>query len=695
MRKFFSLFFQKTRTLRVRILTLFLALIAGSFLSVISFVFIKDYRFVLDASKDVADSVSEAVLEQFRSIGQRSERIVGITAGFFDELGPINVENKRLTSYLLNVLKYDVNFSNFYIGLPDGSFCEAFSQRNAPQKNYMSDPSTPLPDSIVFSLMWIDKSQDPSVEEFHYFNDQFELVTTERVPKVDYDPRNRPWYEGAAQARAVYWTPFYPFFPTGELGITIANPVYNAAGKLEAIIGADMSVTLLSTLLANQKVGKTGQAFILSKTGEIIVPPEDHSADAILSKKLTNRAYNRFSQGTSQGDPIYTQNGIHYLVYISQLPAFFGKEWLIATISPLSDYFSNFITMQKQVVVLMVVILLISAIIVAYFAKRISSPIVVLAHEVNKITQLELGSEVRVSSNIKEIYLMDAAIVALRQAIRSFAKYVPREIVKDLFHRGKEISLGGEKKELTIFFSDITGFTSIAESCPIDVLSPLLSEYFEALTTIILKAHGTIDKFIGDGIMAFWGAPLDIPDHADRACLTALRCQALLVTLNRKRKEGGNPEFFTRIGVNTGTVTVGNIGTYDRMNYTVMGDAVNITARLQETDKIYHTLIIISEDTYKKLKGQFLVRPLDVVAVKGKTAKIKIYELIACMSEERELLPTPEQVELCRASTEAYEAFARKEYDTARALFQDILHKFPEDFPTRLHLDRIEEELRS
>ena len=201
------------------------------------------------------------------------------------------------------------------------------------------------------------------------------------------------------------------------------------------------------------------------------------------------------------------------------------------------------------------------------------------------------------------------------------ARYVPKEIVRDLFQKNEEIALGGELKEVTIFFSDVQGFTSIAYTDSIQTIIPLLSEYFDAMTKIILGSHGTIDKFLGDGIMAFWGAPIHFPDHASRACTAALACQAMLLKLNKKRRESNQPEFKTRFGINTGRVIVGNIGTEDRMNYTVIGDAVNITSRLQEVDKIYHTSIIISEDAYKQLGEGFIARPLDFVAVKGKKEK--------------------------------------------------------------------------
>jgi adenylate cyclase len=334
-------------------------------------------------------------------------------------------------------------------------------------------------------------------------------------------------------------------------------------------------------------------------------------------------------------------------------------------------------------------ILVLTSVIVIYFSKRISSPIVVLSKEIDKLRHLQLEQEARIHSNVKEIILMDASVFAMRSAIRSISRYVPKEIVRGLFQKGEDIVLGGEKKEITIFFSDIANFTSIAESQPIDILLSLLAEYFSFMSNIILQSGGTIDKYMGDGIMAFWGAPLDISDHAARAALSALQCNKNVILLNQKRRAENKPEFHTRFGINSGTVIVGNIGTEERMNYTVIGDAVNTTFRLQDIDKFYRTKVIMGEEVCKKLGNNFLYRPLDLVAVKGKTEKTKIYELIALREGDATLLATPEEIALCRDFTEAYEAYHRNDLAVAKTLFSAIAQQFPGDYPTTIYLQRL------
>ncbi|HSX11906.1 MAG TPA: adenylate/guanylate cyclase domain-containing protein, partial [Rhabdochlamydiaceae bacterium] len=380
------------------------------------------------------------------------------------------------------------------------------------------------------------------------------------------------------------------------------------------------------SFLMEQKVGKTGKALILNRAGNLIIPAALHNHT--IDQTTIAAAFAEFSKGEKKNF-IFESHGVKYLSYITPFPVHTGREWLITIIVPLDDFFADMVHAQIMITVISILILFVGALIVIYVSNKISKPIVVLAGEVDKIRQLDLSSKLRVKSNIKEIQIMDTSIAALRSALASFGRYVPKEVVKQLILRGDEIVLGGEKKEVTVFFSDIAGFTSIAETVPTDLLITLLEDYFGPLSEIILAHEGTIDKYIGDSIMAFWNAPLDCPDHAVKACETALLCQEFLHKLNQKLKEQNRPELPTRIGINTGKAFIGNIGTSERMNYTAIGDVVNIAERLEQIAREYHVGIVISEAVYQAIGNRFVVRPLDSVAVKGRKEKINIFELIS------------------------------------------------------------------
>ena len=216
-----------------------------------------------------------------------------------------------------------------------------------------------------------------------------------------------------------------------------------------------------------------------------------------------------------------------------------------------------------------------------------------------------------------------------KKVLGAFGKYVSKDVIKHILEHPDRLKLGGEKREITVFFSDIRGFTTISEALTPEQLVHLLNEYLTEMTNIILKYNGVVDKYMGDAIMAFWNAPLSQPKHAERACVTSLEMEKRLKELQVKWTKQGVPPLEIGIGLNTGHAVVGNMGSYDRFDYTAMGDTVNLGSRLEGINKPYGTRIIISETTKAKLSKAFLVRKLDRVRVKGKKEPITIYELVS------------------------------------------------------------------
>jgi adenylate cyclase len=207
-----------------------------------------------------------------------------------------------------------------------------------------------------------------------------------------------------------------------------------------------------------------------------------------------------------------------------------------------------------------------------------------------------------------------------------FSNYVSKSIVDELIKHPEKLELGGEERNITVLFSDIRGFTTLSEKLTSQELVAHLNEYLSAMTDIIFKYEGTLDKYVGDEIMAFWNAPLEQENHAELACLAALEMMSKLHNLNENWPEDRNLNI--GIGMNTGLMTVGNMGSKSRMDYTLMGDNVNLGARLEGTNKIYGTNIIISELTYVEIKDQFICRELDNIRVKGKQKPVMIYEVM-------------------------------------------------------------------
>jgi adenylate cyclase len=214
-----------------------------------------------------------------------------------------------------------------------------------------------------------------------------------------------------------------------------------------------------------------------------------------------------------------------------------------------------------------------------------------------------------------------------RRVKRLFSRYVSRDVFQRLLASPGEIGLGGERREMTVLFSDMRGFTTLSESGEPEDLVRQLNQYFTRMVEVVFAQRGTVDKFVGDMIMALYGAPLDDPDHADHAVQTALQMVDALQELNRRWTIEGRAVLDIGIGINTGEMIAGNIGSDTIMSYTVIGDNVNLGARLESLNKQYGTRILISEATRRQLKGQYDVRPLGEVVVKGKTRPVAIFEV--------------------------------------------------------------------
>jgi adenylate cyclase len=266
-----------------------------------------------------------------------------------------------------------------------------------------------------------------------------------------------------------------------------------------------------------------------------------------------------------------------------------------------------------------------------------------------------------------------------------FGKYVSPIVIDNLIKNPNLIKLGGEKRNITIMFSDIRGFTPISEKLEPEDLVHLLNQYLTEMTDIIQNDEGLVDKFMGDAIMAFWGAPLDQPTHPEMACKSSLSMITTLKDLKTKWKKEGIPAFDIGIGINSGEAIVGNMGSSQRFDYTAIGDNVNLAARLEGLNKIYGTNILLSEFTYKSINDKFETRKLDAVRVKGKRKPIHIYELI---SEKGRL--DDKTKEFIKQFELGLNLYFDKKWKQAKASFQSAENIKP-DFAAKMFIERCEE----
>ena len=270
-----------------------------------------------------------------------------------------------------------------------------------------------------------------------------------------------------------------------------------------------------------------------------------------------------------------------------------------------------------------------------------------------------------------------------RQLKAAFDRYMGAEVVEEITRDPTRVRLGGERKELTVLFSDVAGFTTISEKISPEALVDLLNEYLSEMTAIIFRHRGNVNKYLGDGIMAIFGAPLGEPNHASLACYAALDSQTELTRLRQRWLAMGHPDITARIGINSGPLIVGNMGSQARMEYTVMGDSVNLSSRLEGANKYYGTLILLGPRTFELAAPDIEAREVDLLRVKGKHEPVRVYELLA-----RKGGLESEQAAVVRAYRDGLEAYKRRDFQAAVESFEAALSLKPSDGPSLVYLER-------
>jgi adenylate cyclase len=313
-------------------------------------------------------------------------------------------------------------------------------------------------------------------------------------------------------------------------------------------------------------------------------------------------------------------------------------------------------------------------------ARRYSQPLERLASRSRRLRDLDLINYHPVESRLAEVNQLSEAHGQMLTAMQSFAKYTPIEVVRELLKRGEVAKIGGRTASLTLLFSDIRGFTTIAEGMDPQALADHMAEYFEEVLRVLRQNKATIDKFVGDAVVAFWGAPTPDPNHTQNAVQGVLRCSARLAQLNRDWEERGLPPLPTCFGLTTGSVVVGNIGSRSRLSYTVLGDAANLASRIEGINRLYGTEILAEEVVTKEAGDSFAWRFVDRVTVKGKSEAVRINELLGLKDE----VPR-ERLQFAAEYEKALNLYHTRDFSGAL----EILERFGKPFAEDLSVNRL------
>jgi adenylate cyclase len=273
-----------------------------------------------------------------------------------------------------------------------------------------------------------------------------------------------------------------------------------------------------------------------------------------------------------------------------------------------------------------VVVVIIGAVVLAGMITRSLNQLTVGAQ---RLRELDFQAELDVPSRVREIHMLSGAMRQAREAIFTFALYVPKELVRKGIESGEFSRRTATRHEVTAIFTDIYDFTTISERNSPEAVVTMLSDYFDILNRKVNEHNGTIIQFLGDSIFAMWNAPVPDEHHAENACRAALAMRDALNEFNAAQRSRGLPEFRTRFGVHTGDAVVGSVGAVDRLQYTAMGDTINVASRLEGMNKEHGTTILASREVYERCHGAILFRPLGEAHAKGRKEEIELYEVVS------------------------------------------------------------------
>jgi adenylate cyclase len=583
------------------------------------------WRTAQQISRTLADTINDQIVS---AVGDELQSITTEARSAFIAVRTLFVENvldtreaEKREFVFLSQLQAQPTISWVAFGWPDRSF---FAARK-------------LGDTAI-EMLDIEGSE-PKLRIDHYeFEGADVKFRNRRFEPTSYSVVDQEWYREASGSDEERWFTLTTH-PDGERpAAALAGPI-DVNQKRVGVLAIIIELTRVSNFLSQLTVGKSAGAFILDRSGAAIAAP-DPDADELHALKTTHPlfpvAVDAIQQAgggydTDKGQPFRTHVVRDGKAYEAVLTPISFPGWSLVTIIPESEFLGPVEMTIRRLLIGLALLIVIAGLSSAWLAQRlIAGPLIKVVNEIRHVERFDLDKVERHPSRLTEIENLSGAIADMALGLAAFRKYIPADLVKRLISDGNGAKLGGAVRPMSVMFVDLAGFTGMSERMG-DRIIPLLSRYFDAVSGQVQANGGTIDKFIGDAVMAFWGAPALNPDHAVDCCRAALACQRA-VGEQGLADDAGNA-IKIRIGINSGDMLVGNIGSEVRLNYTVIGDAVNIASRLEGTNKLYGSQIIIGPETRRLAGDRIVVRELDRLAVYGRTGGLQIYELLGMAGE--------------------------------------------------------------
>lgn len=663
-----------TVSLRLIILTIFISVFVFAICALIGFDYIYSSRILLKVATNLMEKSATSVKgELYEKLNDVAEIGNATAQGIQD--GIINSNKQQLTEYTVALVRKLPIIDAAWFGDMNGNFIIAETEEDKTISSEIFDRTTKPPTHIIL-----------------HRNLEGDLIGKTHSKDLSYDPRARFWFNEAKEAKKLIWTDIHPINVLNRphyIEFVAAVPVYKKNGVLYGVFGLNITLDYLTRVIQSIKITPNGIIYIVTEDGKLIAFPgiskqfELMDIHDINDKSWVVKSFDLFKKKNKPTFP-FTYQHQKYLASYATIPHFLHQGWLIGVVVPEDDFVGELKKVGFANAILGLGILLIGVILILNLISRIVNPIKKLVTQTDKIKEFKLDDEDQIQSRIKEIRSLADAIFAMRLGLKSFQQYVPATLVRQLIETKQHAHIGGSRKTLAIFFSDIENFTTISESMEPNQLMEHVCVYFDEMSQILVEEKCTIDKYIGDSVMGFWGAPLEVDLPSHHAARAALKCMRRLKELNSSWKSQGKPELITRMGLHKGDAIVGNIGSSERLNYTAIGDAINVASRLEGLNKIYGTKIIVSRSVYDEINKDFILRKVDEVALRGRIAVDEVFELLA--KDKNELSFDIDQYNY--VFEKAFFAYKNQQWQEAIKLFNSCLALYPEDTVVLIFIER-------
>jgi len=659
------------RPLRVHLSAIIVLLLIAISVPLMWLTFYEGRHAALDSATQQMRLLSRGTIDLYEGLFLDGYNIISLGA----VIPALSVEPPALEDskreILVRALQGAPNLESAYVGYPSGSFVHVM--RAAGSAKWREAVSAP--EGTVFGMRTVvrPKGGQPR-SKWHFLDADGRLIGSGPEREVDFDPRRRPWYRAAVRAGGLASTGPYTSASTQSLTLTLAGPSQSNPG---VIIGADVLLETISKMLVEHAISPNSVGYVFDANGRLIVHSDPQRMAELIDSlsgrsKETNAlamndanetaagaqssiiaqvlarirvsdaqpvasdeilaAVQRLLPGTDGTAEELVQFSVDSSPWLARVASFGDAHLLsgyrIVIAAPVRDFTEANVELLRKTLLIASFLVICGIIVALLISRRISRALVMLAEDATQIGNLDFNHWRVSRSRISEINMLGGALSSARDAIRSFAVYVPRELVRRIVASGQATAGAASRREVTVLFTDIKDFTTISEQHSPEEVVDMLTAYFQTMNVIVQRHGGVIVQYLGDSIYAMWNAPNEDADHVVKGCLCALELKSAIEKLNEENAAAGRPRLITRFGLHTGVAVVGSVGAEDRKQYTAMGDTVNVASRLEGMNKQFGTSILASQAVRDRAGPQVGFRPLGAASAKGRHEQIEVFELV-------------------------------------------------------------------